>query len=77
MPEKSSQPGGEKEKSPQAEEETKKKSVVAEEEPWKSPGDEESGEDAGWIELPDEADSGGARVVRASRYESQSPLLRR
>lgn len=46
MPEKSSQRGGGKEpKSPQAEEEQQK-----------TLGNEESGEDAGWIELPDEAD---------------------
>lgn len=43
MPEKSSQPGGDKEP----------KSPLAEEEQWKSPSDDEG---AGLIELPDEAD---------------------
>ncbi len=46
MPDKSSQHSGDKEE----------KSPPAEEEPWKPPGKEESGEDTGWIELPDEAD---------------------
>ena len=45
MPEKSSQHSGDKEAK-----------SAAEEEQWKAPGDEESGEGTGWIELPDEAD---------------------
>lgn len=45
MPEKSSQHSGDKEAK-----------SAAEEEQWKSPSDEESGEGTGWIELPDEAD---------------------
>lgn len=46
MPEKSSQPGGNKEAK-----------SAAEEEQWKAPDKEESDEEsAGWIELPDEAD---------------------
>lgn len=46
MLEKSSQPGGDKEP----------KSPSPEEEQWKAPGNEEGGEGAGLIELPDEAD---------------------
>ena len=45
MPEKSSQHSGDKEAK-----------SAAEEEQWKAPSDEESGEGTGWIELPDEAD---------------------